>query len=211
MRRKLGSVKQAPTEKTIRVLGLDPASAGPTGYGIVESCGRACRMIHYGALRVPPKRRKESPGAGLADIHALLARLIAEFRPHVMAVESVFTALNMGTALKLAEVRGVVLLAAEQHGIPVHSYSPREIKAAVAGSGSASKEQMQVMVRSLLAMAETPQPTDASDALAVALCHLQAERVRRKFPLPAKTPAPRLLPRPASASRARDSRALLRP
>ena len=204
-------MKLSPPEETIRVLGLDPASAGPTGYGIVESCGRECRMVHYGALRVAPRRRKESPGAGLAEIHALLARLIAEYRPHVMAVESVFTALNMGTALKLAEVRGVVLLAAEQHGIPVHSYSPREIKAAVAGSGSASKEQMQVMVRSLLAMTETPQPIDASDALAVALCHLQAERVRRKFALPAKTPAPRKLPPQANILRARESRTLLRP
>ncbi|MBZ5527162.1 MAG: crossover junction endodeoxyribonuclease RuvC [Acidobacteriia bacterium] len=195
----------------MRVLGLDPASAGPTGYGIVESCGRECRMVHYGALRVAPRRRKESPGAGLSEVHALLGKLIAEYHPDVMAVESVFTALNMGTALKLAEVRGVVLLAAEQHGIPVHSYSPREIKAAVAGSGSASKEQMQVMVRSLLAMAETPQPTDAADALAVALCHLQAERVRRKFALPAKTPAPRIPPRPANTSGARAPRTFIRP
>ena len=204
-------MKQEATEETIRVLGLDPASAGPTGYGIVEGCGRECRMVHYGALRVAPRRRKESPGAGLAEVHALLARLIAEYRPDVMAVESVFTALNMGTALKLAEVRGVVLLAAEQHGIPVHSYSPREIKAAVAGSGSASKEQMQVMVRSLLAMAETPQPADAADALAVALCHLQAERVRRKFALPAKAPAPRLLPRLANPSRVRAPRTFIHP
>lgn len=167
-------------------------------------------MVHYGALRVAPKRRRESPGAGLAEVHALLGRLIEEYRPDVMAVESVFTALNMATALKLAEVRGVVLLAAEQHGIPVHSYSPREIKASVAGSGSATKEQMQLMVRALLAMSETPEPSDAADALAVALCHLQVERVRRRFALPAK-PVPGILPRLARASRGRDPRMLIRP
>ncbi|MBZ5701819.1 MAG: crossover junction endodeoxyribonuclease RuvC [Acidobacteriia bacterium] len=184
----------------MRVLGLDPAAAGPTGYGIVESDGRSCRMLHYGALRVARKRQEESGGAALAEVHALLGRLIAEYRPQVVAVESVFAALNMKTALRLAEVRGVVLLAAEQHGLPVHSYSPREIKASVAGHGNASKEQMQVMVRALLALSETPQPADAADALAVALCHLQAEQTRRRFGLPAASTAERVLARAARTS-----------
>jgi crossover junction endodeoxyribonuclease RuvC len=111
----------------MRVLGVDPAAAGPTGYGIVESDGRCCRMLHYGALTVAAKRRKECAGATLQDVHALLCRLIEEFAPDAMAVESVFTALNMRTALRLAEVRGVVLLAAAQHGLEVHSYAPREV------------------------------------------------------------------------------------
>jgi crossover junction endodeoxyribonuclease RuvC len=168
----------------LRVLGVDPAAAGPTGYGIVESDGRHCKMLHYGAFRVASKRQKEFSGAALQDVHALLCRLIEEFSPTVMAVESVFTALNMRTALRLAEVRGVVLLAAAQHGITVHSYSPREVKASVAGYGQADKRQMQLMVRALLSMAETPEPADAADALAVALCHLQAEQARVRFGLP---------------------------
>jgi crossover junction endodeoxyribonuclease RuvC len=168
----------------MRVLGVDPAAAGPTGYGIVESDGRSCRMLHYGALTVAPKRRKECAGATLQDVHALLCRLIEEFSPDAMAVESVFTALNMRTALRLAEVRGVVLLAAAQHDLEVHSYAPREVKASVAGHGHADKRQMQTMVRALLSMAETPEPADAADALAVALCHLQAEQARRRFGLP---------------------------
>ena len=168
----------------LRVLGVDPAAAGPTGYGIVESDGRRCKMLHYGAFRVAAKRQKEFSGAALQDVHALLCRLIEEFSPTVMAVESVFTALNMRTALRLAEVRGVVLLAAAQHGVAVHSYSPREVKASVAGYGHADKRQMQLMVRALLSMAETPEPADAADALAVALCHLQAERARVRFGLP---------------------------
>jgi len=96
----------------------------------------------------------------------------------------VFTALNMRTALRLAEVRGVILLAAAQHGVLVYSYAPREVKASVAGHGHAGKQQMQLMVRALLSMNETPEPSDAADALAVALCHLQGEQSRRRFGLP---------------------------
>lgn len=167
-----------------RVLGVDPAATGPTGYGIVESDGRLCHMLHYGALRVTAKRQRECCGAVLQDVHALLCRLMDEFSPDAVAVESVFTALNMRTALRLAEVRGVVLLAAAQRGVAVHSYSPREVKASVAGYGHADKRQMQLMVRALLQMTETPEPSDAADALAVALCHLQANRARQRFGLP---------------------------
>jgi crossover junction endodeoxyribonuclease RuvC len=167
----------------MRVLGVDPAAAGPTGYGIAESDGRRCRVLHYGALKVGG-RGKNFAGAALQRVHALLCRLIEDFSPDVMAVESVFTALNMRTALRLAEVRGVVLLAAAQHNLGVHSYAPREVKASVAGHGHADKRQMQMMVRALLSMNETPEPADAADALAVALCHLQTEQVRRRFGLP---------------------------
>ncbi|HET6144428.1 MAG TPA: crossover junction endodeoxyribonuclease RuvC [Candidatus Acidoferrales bacterium] len=163
-----------------RVLGVDPAAAGATGYGIIESDGRRCRLLRFGALRATRKGPEHFPER-LRDIHAMLAALIAEFQPHGVAVESVFTALNMKTALRLAEVRGVVLLAAAQGGVPVSSYSPREVKASVAGYGNAAKEQMQLMVRALLGMTETPEPADAADALAVALCHVQAERFRSRL------------------------------
>ena len=169
----------------IRVLGVDPAAAGPTGYGVVESDGRKSRMIHYGALCITAKRRKESCGAALQDVHAMLSRLIEEYKPDALAVEAVFAALNVRTALRLAEVRGVVLLAAAQHNVVVHSYSPREVKSSVAGYGHADKRQVQEMVRTLLTMQEIPEPSHAADALAVALCHLQAEQTRRRFGLPA--------------------------
>jgi crossover junction endodeoxyribonuclease RuvC len=180
MQRVSGSQKSS----AIRILGVDPAAAGPTGYGVIETDGRSCRTLHYGALLIPPERRKQGPGAALSDVHALLGRLIEEFSPHSLAVEAVFAALNVKTALRLAEVRGVVLLAAEQHDVAVYSYSPREVKAAVAGYGHADKRQMQLMVRALLAMTETPEPADAADALAVALCHFQAEQTRQRFQLP---------------------------
>jgi len=177
-------MQRAPRSQTpsvIRILGVDPAAAGPTGYGVIETDGRNCRTLHYGALRVAPQRIKHVPGAALNDVHALICKLIEEFSPQSLAVEAVFAALNLKTALRLAEVRGVVLLAAAQHNVAVYTYSPREVKAAVAGYGHADKRQMQLMVRALLAMSETPEPADAADALAVALCHLQAEQTRRKF------------------------------
>jgi crossover junction endodeoxyribonuclease RuvC len=154
------------------VLGVDPAAAGTTGYGVVESDGRRCRLLRFGALR-PKPANGPSAATNLRDVHALIGELIDEFRPHGVAVESVFTALNMKTALRLAEVRGVVLLAAAEAGIPSFSYSPRQVKATVAGYGQAGKEQVQQMVRALLRLSETPEPADAADALAVALCHVQ--------------------------------------
>lgn len=178
------SRENGETKSWMRVLGVDPAAAGPTGYGIVESDGRQCRMLHYGALRIAAERRREGEGAALQEVHALLCGLIKEFAPDVMAVESIFSALNVRTALRLAEVRGVVLLAAAQHGVEVHSYAPREVKASIAGHGHADKRQMQIMVRAILSMTATPEPPDAADALAVALCHLQKEQARRRFGLP---------------------------
>jgi crossover junction endodeoxyribonuclease RuvC len=165
----------------LRVLGVDPAATGPTGYAVLEVVGCDCRVLQYGALKVPRKRQKASCGAVLHDVHELLCGLIRDYEPHVMAVESVFTALNMRTALRLAEVRGVVLLAAEQAGLTVRSYSPREIKACVTGYGHADKRQMQQMVRVQLGLKELPEPFDAADALAVALCHLQADRLEERF------------------------------
>jgi crossover junction endodeoxyribonuclease RuvC len=178
------------------VLGVDPALAGATGYGVVESDGRSCRMLRLGALR--PAAPRGPVQTHLRDVHALVGALIHEFQPQGVAVESVFTALNMKTALSLAEVRGVILLAAAQAGLPSFSYSPRQVKAAVAGYGQAGKEQVQAMVRAMLRMSETPEPADASDALAVALCHIQmteaATRLAAGFDRAAKS-APSGAPR----------------
>lgn len=154
------------------VLGVDPAASGATGYGVVERNRGRCRMLRFGALR-PVVTLGNPVSTHLRDIHRVLADVIEEFQPGALAVESVFAALNVKTALRLAEVRGVVLLCAAQAGIPSFSYSPREVKATIAGYGHAGKQQVQHMVRALLGMAETPEPPDAADALAVALCHIQ--------------------------------------
>jgi crossover junction endodeoxyribonuclease RuvC len=161
-----------------RVLGIDPAAAGATGYAVVETDGRACRVLHYGAMK---PARGASPAGRLEGIHRLVSGLLEEFSPGAVAVEAPFAALNLRSALLLAEVRGVVMLAAAQGRVPVESYSPREIKASVAGYGHASKEQVQVMVRSQLQLAELPRPLDAADALAVALCHIHSQRARMRM------------------------------
>jgi crossover junction endodeoxyribonuclease RuvC len=161
-----------------RILGVDPAVAGATGYGIVEiDNGKPC-LVRFGALKLPARAPFDER---LREIHRLIASLVEEFSPDAVAVESVFTALNMRTALKLAEMRGVVLLAAAQARVPAHSYSPREVKASVAGFGAASKQQIQKMVGMLLGLAECPEPADAADALAVALCHAQSCRAKERF------------------------------
>jgi crossover junction endodeoxyribonuclease RuvC len=160
------------------VLGIDPSSAGATGYGVVEFLGSAPRMLRYGALKM---RTREQFGSRLREIHELITALITEFSPDAMAVESVFTALNVGTTLRLAEVRGVVLLAAAQASIPAHSYSPREVKASITGYGAASKQQIQQMVRATLGLSEYPEPEDAADALAIALCHAHAAQAQRRM------------------------------
>ena len=176
--------RSSRTNGCLRVLGIDPASAGPTGFGIVESNGGRCSLVHYGALKVAAKRQKESAGLVLQEVYTRVCHLIAEYSPDALAIESIFTALNMRTALRLAEVRGVILLAAAQHELEVSSYAPREVKASVAGHGHADKRQIQLMVRALLSLKEIPEPSDAADALAVALCHVQAEQARRQFGLP---------------------------
>ncbi len=166
------------TAKPYCVLGIDPAAAGATGFGIIERHGNRCRMLRLGALR---PLKPLAANHHLCRIHQQITELIREFQPRAVALESVFAALNVKAALRLAEVRGVVLLAAAQAGVPAFSYSPREVKATVAGYGHAGKEQVQQMVRALLNMTETPEPADAADALAVALCHIQIAEGRERL------------------------------
>jgi crossover junction endodeoxyribonuclease RuvC len=170
--------KPETTARRLRVLGVDPALAGTTGYGIIEFIGSMPQLIRFGSFKLPARA---TLAARLYEIHLLISSLVAEFTPDAVAVEAVFTALNIKTALKLAEVRGVVLLAAAQASIPAYSYSPREVKCSVAGSGAASKQQMQQMVTSALGLAEIPEPADAADALAVALCHAHLARANERM------------------------------
>jgi crossover junction endodeoxyribonuclease RuvC len=172
--------KLKTSSRGLRVLGVDPALAGATGYGIIEFVGATPSLIRFGSFKLPARA---TLAARLYEIHSLITQLVAEFTPDAVAVESVFTALNVKTALKLAEVRGVVLLAAAQASVPAHSYSPREVKCSVAGYGAASKQQMQQMVTSALRLKEIPEPADAADALAVALCHAHLARAHVRMEL----------------------------
>jgi crossover junction endodeoxyribonuclease RuvC len=150
------------------VFGIDPGSER-TGYGCVESTGSRHRMIACGAITSPsPTSFPER----LLAIHSRLAELIDECHPQVVAIENLFFAANVRSALKLGHARGVAMLAAIEAGVPVVEYTPAEIKRAVVGYGRAEKHQVQHMVRLVLGLPSPPSPHDAADALAVAICHL---------------------------------------
>ena len=152
----------------MKVFGIDPGSER-TGYGCVETDGSRHRLVACGAIATAP--RAAFPDK-LLTIHTGLAALLAECRPDTVAVENLFYATNVRTALRLGHVRGVVLLAAVEAGYPVAEYTPAEVKRAVVGYGRAEKHQVQEMVRLLLGLRTVPSPNDAADALAVAICHV---------------------------------------
>ncbi len=155
----------------MKVFGIDPGSER-TGYGCVESDGSRHRLVDCGAIVTSP--RLGFP-AQLLRIHQQLAALLAAHRPECVAVESVFHAVNVRSALKLGHARGVALLAAVEGGYPCAEYTPAEVKLAVVGYGRAEKRQVQEMVKLLLGLPEVPTPHDAADALAVAICHLHSQ------------------------------------
>jgi crossover junction endodeoxyribonuclease RuvC len=152
------------------VFGIDPGSER-TGYGCLDTDGSRHRLIVCGAVVTPP--RAAFPEKLLA-IHQALRRLLAEHRPDCVAVENVFYAKNVRSALKLGHARGVALLAAVEGGYPVFEYTPAEIKRTVVGYGRAEKPQVGEMIRLLLGLEAAPSPLDASDALAVAVCHVHS-------------------------------------
>jgi crossover junction endodeoxyribonuclease RuvC len=151
----------------MRILGIDPGSE-TTGYGLIESDGSSHTSILFGAIRTSPRRAFHER---LLQIYSQLTEIVAREEIHAVAVENVFYSSNVQSALRLGHARGVALLAAAQQGLPVFEYSPLEIKSAIVGYGRAEKSQVQMMVRLLLHLPETPTPDDAADALAVAICH----------------------------------------
>jgi crossover junction endodeoxyribonuclease RuvC len=153
----------------MRVLGID-CGGEYTGYGVVEMylAGKLC-CLTCGAVKLSPR---EALPLRLARIFTRLGELISEYRPDEVAIEDVFYALNVKSALKLGQVRGVAMLAAATAGLQVSEYSPLTIKSSVVGYGRAEKLQVQAMVTRLLDLPTAPEPMDASDALAIAICHL---------------------------------------
>lgn len=153
------------------VLGVDPGTA-ILGYGVV-TLDDVPRVVTFGALETSPK----TPMAGrLHELYDGLEQIVVQTRPTVVAVEQLFFARNVTTALAVGQARGVVLLLAAQHGLEVFEYKPNEVKLAVAGYGGAAKVQVQEMVRIQLGLSDPPHPDDAADALALALCHVFSQR-----------------------------------
>ena len=155
----------------MRTFGIDPGSQR-TGYGCVETVGSRHRVIACGAIATPA----HAPFADkLLQIHRQLTVLIDECRPDWVAVENLFHAVNVRSALRLGHARGVAMLAAVESGVAVFEYTPAEIKRAVVGYGRAEKPQVQHMIKLILGLAAVPSPHDAADALAVAICHLHSQ------------------------------------
>jgi len=161
----------------MRVLGID-CGTERTGYGVIESDGRVHHLVSAGVIQTSVK---STLGARLQEISREIRNVIARDVPEAAAVEDVFYATNVKTALKLAHVRGVALLAISEAGLEFGEYSPLEIKTSVVGYGRAEKRQVQVMVKSLLHLDEPIESEDACDALAVAVCHATHSVMRGKL------------------------------
>jgi crossover junction endodeoxyribonuclease RuvC len=151
----------------MRVLGIDPGSE-TLGWGVVDGSGAKYVLVDFGTVRSNPK---EQFSKRLLNIYNGVAELLVKHSPDVLSVEDTFYAVNVGVALKLGQVRGTMLLLAEQYGLEIAEYAPRLVKQTVVGYGNAEKQQVQEMVKLLLRMKTVPTPHDASDALAIAICH----------------------------------------
>ena len=153
----------------MRVLGIDPGSE-TTGWGVVEgdSNGQRYRLVEFGAVKSPSSL---TFSARLLRICRALEEVIERLQPDACAIEEAFYSVNPKVTIKLGQVRGVALLVAEKAALQIGEYSPRRVKQTVAGYGNADKQQVQQMVRVLLSLSAVPEPHDAADALAVAICH----------------------------------------
>ncbi len=151
----------------LRVLGID-TSLRSTGVGILDAAGSRMTPVHYGTLKNPPGRPLS---ACLLHLQDEIDKLIREYEPHAVSIEGIFFAKNVKTMMILSHARGAIIAQCARCGLPVYEYEPRRVKMAVAGTGSAQKEQIQKMVKTLLGLREEPQ-NDAADALALAITHL---------------------------------------
>jgi crossover junction endodeoxyribonuclease RuvC len=156
----------------VLVLGIDPGTA-ITGYGLVREDGTELALVAYGTITTPAG---QPLAHRLRTIYHELGELIACYRPDAVAVEELFFARNAKTAMIVGHARGVVLLAGVEADLPLSEYTPLQVKQSVAGYGTAEKVQVQEMVRLLLNLDHRPQPDDAADALAVAICHVHSAR-----------------------------------
>lgn len=158
----------------MRIIGVDPGT-GILGFGIIETQGSKNILVDAGVIRTPVK---EDDAVRLQTIFEELSDIIAQTKPTEMAVEKLFFAQNVTTAMTVAQARGVVLLAGRQAGLKIAEYTPLQIKQALTGYGRAEKKQMQEMVRVILGLKDIPQPDDCADALAAALTHVTAGKVK---------------------------------
>jgi len=151
----------------MKILGIDPGTI-TMGYGVIESRDEEVSLIDFGALTTPPR---SSIGERLSYLYNNLSEIILHAQPDAVAIEQPFMAKNAKSALAIGRAQAIAILAAANRGIPTYEYTPTQVKQRVANYGASSKEQIQEMVRLQLGLSQAPQPNDAADALAVAICH----------------------------------------
>lgn len=158
----------------MRIIGIDPGT-GIMGFGVIEVQGQNCALVDGGVIKTPSK---EGDAARLQTIFEELSDIIAQTKPASMAVEKLYFAQNITTAMTVAQARGVAMLAGQQAGLNVAEYTPLQVKQALTGYGRAEKKQMQEMVRVILKLKSIPTPDDCADALATAICHAFNQRMK---------------------------------
>ncbi len=158
--------------KAMRILGIDPGT-GILGFGVIDAQGPKAQLVDAGVIRTPVK---EDDAVRLVTIYDELTEIIKQTKPTEMAVEKLFFAQNVTTAMTVAQARGVVLLCGMQAGLKIAEYTPLQIKQALTGYGRAEKRQIQEMVRVILQLKDVPKPDDCADALAAAICHSMTVR-----------------------------------
>ncbi|MEP9410210.1 MAG: crossover junction endodeoxyribonuclease RuvC [Candidatus Brocadia sp.] len=151
----------------MKILGIDPGTQ-VAGYGVIEITGSKIVAVEYGSIKAD---KNQTFARRLQTIHGRIMDIISKHQPHQMAIEEVFYSKNIKSAIRIGEGRGIVFLCAASANIPITEYAATVIKKAVVGNGNAQKEQVQEMVKIILGLPEIPEPRDASDALAIAICH----------------------------------------
>ena len=156
----------------MKILGIDPGLV-QTGFGVISVKGSNFSLVDYGIIKPDSKADLSNR---LLTIHQDITSIIDNYFPNIVVIEDIFYGKNIKSALKLGQARGVAMVAAAAHNLPIHEYSARKVKQAITGNGNATKEQIQFMVKTILNLQSLPSPMDASDALAIAICHCQQFR-----------------------------------
>ena len=154
----------------MRILGIDPGY-GITGFGLIEADRGVCRLLRCGAITTPPNTVFSWR---LGEIYNNMTELMLLAKPDAVAIEELFFGNNVTTGIKVAQARGVILLAVQQANVPVFEYKPMQVKQSVVGYGNASKHQVMDMTKRILHLSAVPKPDDAADAVAIALCHARS-------------------------------------
>ena len=155
-----------------KILGIDPGTV-VTGWGIIEEIHNAYKLVAFGVIKNKPKL---SPSKKYLNIHNEISLLVEEYAPDALSIETQFVDKNVQSAIKLGMARGVAIVAAAKHDVPIYEYTPSKAKRAVTGNGNATKGQVGQMIKILLNLKEIPSPEDAADALALAITHSHYQR-----------------------------------